>query len=135
MNHRSRQTYRRCGAFWPLLQTVGRGVLVHVLVSEHRSDRSHSGTLWHSLRLLAVFIVLLTQTIASPAQKPVRRVLIVNDFGSVSSPGIAAIDQAIATGLGMTPYQIELYNENIESTLFPDDAAQRRIRDWYREKT
>jgi signal transduction histidine kinase len=74
------------------------------------------------------------QTIALHAQKTVRRVLIFNDFGSISSPGIAQLDQAIASGLATTPYQIELYNENIESTLFPDDVSQQRIRNWYREK-
>jgi signal transduction histidine kinase len=31
-------------------------------------------------------------------------------------------------------YQIELYSESIESTLFSDDAVQRTIRDAYREK-
>jgi len=64
----------------------------------------------------------------------VRRVLIFNDFSAISSPGIALIDNVIAAELEKSPYQIELYNENIESTLFPDDASQQRIRDWYREK-
>ena len=103
-------------------------------IREHRSGQSHSGTLWHPLLLFAVVIVFLAQTIAAYAQKPVRRVLIFNDFSSISSPGIALLDNAIASGLETSPYQIELYNENIESTLFSDDAAQRRIRDWYREK-
>ena len=102
----------------------------------HGSGQSHSGVLWRGLLLFAVVIFLVTgtQTIASHAQKPVRRVLIFNDFGSISSPGIAQLDRAIATGLETTPYRIELYNENIESTLFPDAASQQRIRDWYREK-
>jgi signal transduction histidine kinase len=81
-----------------------------------------------------VVIVFLAQTIAAYPQKPVRRVLIFNDFSSISSPGIALLDSAIASGLESSQYQIELYNENIESTLFSDDAVQRRIRDWYREK-
>jgi signal transduction histidine kinase len=81
-----------------------------------------------------VIIVFLAQTIAAYPQKPIRRVLIFNDFSSISSPGIALLDSAIASGLESSQYQIELYNENIESTLFSDDAVQRRIRDWYREK-
>ena len=101
---------------------------------EHRSGPSRSGTLWHSLLPFAAVIFLLTQTIASHPQKPVRRFPIFNDVGPISSPGIAQLDRAIATGLETTPYLIELYNENIESTLFSDDAVQRRIRDWYREK-
>ena len=67
-------------------------------------------------------------------QKPVRQVLVFNDFSSFSSPGIALLDNTIAEGLEASPYHIELYSETIESTLFSDDAAQRRIRDWYAEK-
>ncbi len=107
MNDRSRQTSRQRGV-WRLLL--------------------------HRLLLFAVVIFLQTQTIASHAQRPVRRVLIFNDFAPVSSSGIALLDQAIAIGLETTPYHIELYNENIESTLFPDDASQPRIRDWYGKK-
>ncbi len=106
----------------------------HRTIREHISGQPYFGTLWCRLLLFAVVILLLTQTITSHGQKPVRRVLVINDFGSTSSPGIAALDQAIAAGLETTPYQIELYNENIESTLFPDDASQQRIREWYREK-
>jgi signal transduction histidine kinase/ABC-type uncharacterized transport system substrate-binding protein len=109
-------------------------ITTHRTIREHRSGQSHSGTLWRSLLLFAVVIFLLTQTIALHAQKPVRRVLIFNDFSSISSPGMALLDSAIASGLETSPYQIELYNETIESTLFPDDASQQRIRDWYREK-
>jgi len=109
-------------------------VAAHRTIRKHCSGQSHAGTAWHRLLLFAVVIFFLAQTIATHAQKPVRRVLIFNDFGSISSPGIALLDQAIATGLETTPYQIELYNENIESTLFPDVASQQRIRDWYREK-
>ncbi len=109
-------------------------ITTHRTICEHSSGSSHSGTLWHRLLLFAVVIFLLAQTIASHAQRPVRRVLIFNDYSSISSPGIWLLDNAIATGLETSPYQIELYNENIESTLFSDDAAQRRIRDWYREK-
>jgi len=103
-------------------------------IRERISGQSPSGTSARRLLLFAVIILLLTQTIASYAQQPVRRVLIFNDFSSVSSPGIALLDNAIAKGLETSPYQIELYSENIESTLFSDDTAQRRIRDWYAQK-
>jgi signal transduction histidine kinase len=108
-------------------------ITTHKTIREHRSGQSHSGTLWYCLLRFAVVILLITQTIASHAQKPVRRVLIFNDFGAISS-GTALLDQAIATGLEATPYHIELYNENIESTLFPDEASKQRISNWYREK-
>jgi signal transduction histidine kinase/ABC-type uncharacterized transport system substrate-binding protein len=109
-------------------------ITTNTSICEHSSGWSHSGTLWRRLLLFAVVIFLQAQTIASHAQKPVRRVLIFNDFSSISSPGIGLLDNAIATGLENSPYQIELYNETIESTLFSDAAAQRHIRDWYREK-
>jgi hypothetical protein len=82
-------------------------IMMRRTIPEHRSGLSHFGALWHRLLPFAVIIFLLTQTVASPAQKPVRRVLIFNDFGSISSPDIALIDQAIAAGLATTPYQIE----------------------------
>ena len=103
-------------------------------IREHRSSQSHAGALWHRLFLFAVVILPLAQTIASHAQKPVRRVLVINDFGSTSSPGIALLDNAIATGLETSPYHIELYSETIESTLFSDDDSQHHIRDWYAQK-
>src|ERR1700756_852887 len=98
------------------------------------SGQSHIRTVRHRSLLFAVAILLAAQMIALQAQKPTRRVLVFNDFGSISSPGMAILDQSIAMGLEGSPYQIELYNETIESTLFPDEASQRRIRDWYAEK-
>ena len=134
MSYRSQRTSSWRIVLQSPLLPVSRGMFVHVPVREHRSGQSHAGILWHLRLSFETLFLLLMHTIASPGQMPVRRVLIFNDFGSVSSPGIAMIDHAIATGLEATPYQIELYNENIESTLFPDDGAQRRIRDWYHEK-
>ena len=46
------------------------------------------------------------------------------------SPGIMALDQAIVAALEQSPFQIELYTETLESTLFSDEASQRRIRAW-----
>ena len=81
-------------------------------------------------------VVLATTCLLLPAsalaqRKAVRRVLILNDRGPVASPGVAVMDQAIYAGLNASPYQIELYNENLETTLFADDASQRRRRDWF----
>ena len=68
---------------------------------------------------------------AAAQVKPVRRVLVFNDFGSVSSPGIAEMDREIFDGLQKSPYQVEFYNENLEVTLFSDEASQRQVREWY----
>ena len=64
----------------------------------------------------------------------VRRVLVFNDLGSISSPGFAAIDQAIFLGLQKSPYRIEFYNENLETTFFSDRDSQREVRNWYARK-
>jgi PAS domain S-box-containing protein len=67
-------------------------------------------------------------------KKEVRRVLVFNDLGSISSPGFAAIDQAIFAGLEKSPYQIEFYNENLETTLFSDTDTQRGFQEGYVQK-
>ena len=56
--------------------------------------------------------------------------LIINDIGIISSPGFAEVDQAVLTGLQESPYRIELYQESLDLTLFPDRVSQDR----YREK-
>jgi PAS domain S-box-containing protein len=65
--------------------------------------------------------------------KPVRRVLILNELGP-ASPAIALVDGQIRAGLEHAPYQIELYIESLETTLFPDSATQKEFRDWYLHK-
>ena len=82
----------------------------------------------------ACLILLLRSTVAAVDVKEVRRVLIFNDLGSISSPGFAFIDQAIFAGLEKSPYQIEFYSENLETTLFSDQDSQRRFREWYVRK-
>src|SRR5258707_3179250 len=77
--------------------------------------------------VVAVIAFLFPQPIATQTQKPIRRVLLFNDFGYMVSPGIMALDQAIVAALEQSPYQIELYTATLESTLFSDDASQRRI--------
>jgi PAS domain S-box-containing protein len=81
--------------------------------------------------LLLVGCLLLFQDPAPAQVKEVRRVLVFNDLGSMSSPGFAAVDQAIAAGLEKSPYQIEFYNEHLEATLFPEEASQRQFREWF----
>jgi hypothetical protein len=84
--------------------------------------------------LVVLLLFLVPQTIAAAPAKEVRRVLVFNDLGSISSPGFAAIDQAIFAGLEKSPYQIEFYNENLEITLFSDPDSQRGFKEWYVQK-
>lgn len=78
---------------------------------------------------LFFFCLLFPQGPAAAQVKEVRRVLILNDLGITSSPGFAEIDQAIFAGLQASPYQIELYQESLELTLFPDETSQLRFRE------
>jgi PAS domain S-box-containing protein len=90
---------------------------------------------WRFAKVLVALIgYLLWQPIEVAQAKEVRRVLIFNDFSPLASPGVALLDQAVVTGLQKSPYQIELYSENLESTLFPDPASQREFREWYIRK-
>ncbi len=66
---------------------------------------------------------------ASPPVTEVRRVLILNVMGPLSSPGVARMDEAIVAGLEKSPYQMELYSEDLEATLFPDEVSQREFRE------
>jgi PAS domain S-box-containing protein len=69
---------------------------------------------------------------ANPAhsQRPVKRVLILDDFSPIASPGVGLINRAIFSRLQKSSYKIELYTENLEATLFSDEASQRKIREW-----
>ena len=76
----------------------------------------------------------LFQVTAEAQVKETRRVLVLNDLGTVSSPGFAEIDQALFAGLQQSPFQIEFYQESLELTLFPDEVSQRRFREEFIRK-
>jgi PAS domain S-box-containing protein len=75
-----------------------------------------------------LFCFLLPQ-VAGAQMKQTRRLLILNDLGTRASPGFEEIDQAISTRLQESNYQIELYDEDLEITLFPDEDFHRRFRE------
>lgn len=83
---------------------------------------------------MVLLLFLVPQIMTAAPAKEVRRVLVFNDLGSISSPGFAAIDQAIFASLEQSSYQIEFYNENLETTLFSDADSQRRFKEWYVQK-
>jgi len=64
---------------------------------------------------------------------PIRRVLVFYEVGA-HYPAIALIDQGISDTLRNSPYQIELYREYLDTSLFPDPATQREFREWYTHK-
>jgi PAS domain S-box-containing protein len=77
--------------------------------------------------LFLLAVCLQFQLIGGAQVKETRHVLILSDLGIISSPGFKEIDQAVFAGLQKSPYQIELYNESLEVTLFPDEVSQRRF--------
>jgi PAS domain S-box-containing protein len=86
-------------------------------------------------KALAVLITccLLCPSTAKAQLKEVRRVLVFYELG-LASPAVTLIDQEVRVALDKSPYQIELYREYLETTLFPDEASQQKFRQWYIEK-
>jgi signal transduction histidine kinase/ABC-type uncharacterized transport system substrate-binding protein len=103
--------------------------------SRNHRDRVQSGV-YGLLQVVSLWlgIFFLLQSPASAQVKEVRRVLILDDLGIISSPGFSEVDQAVFLGLQKSPYQIELYHESLELTLFPDESSQRRFRQSFIEK-
>ena len=79
------------------------------------------------LSVIAVAL-LVSRSTAVPPMTEVRRVLIINDLGIISSPGFAEVDQAVLAGLQKSPYRIELYQESLDLTLFPDRISNDKFR-------
>jgi PAS domain S-box-containing protein len=80
------------------------------------------------LSVIALALLVSRSTAVSPMRE-VRRVLIINDLGIISSPGFAEVDQAVLAGLQESPYRIELYQESLDLTLFPDWVSRDRFRE------
>ncbi|HKT50301.1 MAG TPA: ATP-binding protein [Candidatus Angelobacter sp.] len=75
----------------------------------------------------------LLNCVAEEQEKPVRRVLIINEVGT-SYPLINLMDEGIRAALKNGRYRIEFYREYMETVLFPDQADQQMIRDFYIRK-
>ena len=83
-----------------------------------------------TLVLCVVAVALLvSRSTAVPPMTDVRRVLIINDLGIISSPGFAEIDRSVLSTLEKSRYRIELYQESLDLTLFPDQVSQDRFRE------
>jgi len=89
---------------------------------------------WQALALLVLVLGCVFPGTVTGQVKPIRRVLILNDLGIISSPGFAELDTAVLARLQGSPYQIELYQESLELTLFPDEVSQRRFREGFVQK-
>lgn len=111
--------------------------------SSSMAFRSCSGTVQRSSRrevwrlrrsfLGLVLLGIFLWPVAATQTKPIRRILILNELG-MWSPGVNAIDQEVFTALRNSPYQVEFYVEDMNTSLFPDAASQREFREWYFHK-
>ena len=91
-----------------------------------------------ALRPVRAVLVLLTfylllQPIANSQLKEVRRVVVFYELG-LTSPAVALIDREMRATLDNSRYQIELYPEYLETTLFDDPADQQEFRESYIRK-
>jgi PAS domain S-box-containing protein len=85
--------------------------------------------------LLVVTVCLLLWPSALAAQlKQTRRVLVLSEIGR-SSPAVALIEQEVQAALNeKAPYDVEFYSEYLETTLFPDETSQNKLRNLYIRK-
>jgi signal transduction histidine kinase len=83
------------------------------------------------LFLLASCLLFQAQTV--PELKQVRRVVVFYELG-LSSPAIMLLDREMRGTLETSQYQIELYREYLETTLFDDPADQEQFRESYIRK-
>ncbi len=86
-------------------------------------------------RYICVLFAMLTtglqsQPLAAEPAKEVRRILILYEAG-IQWPAIALINEAIGESVQGSKYRIEIYREYMESLLFPDEADQKELRDFY----
>jgi signal transduction histidine kinase/ABC-type uncharacterized transport system substrate-binding protein len=84
-------------------------------------------------RGIVFLMALLFQPGTGPEFKQVRRVAIFYELG-LSSPAVAFEDREIRAVLDSSPYQIELYPEYLETTLFNDPSDQQQFRESYIRK-
>ena len=94
------------------------------------SEAASHGGRWQITAIVLIFCNCLAPCRIGAQVKPTKRVLIVYELG-LSSPSIAVLDQQIRAVLEDSSFQIELYREYLETTLFPDPKAQKEIREGY----
>jgi signal transduction histidine kinase len=85
------------------------------------------------LGIVALMSCFLFQPGTGPEFRQIRRVAVFYELG-LSSPAVALLDREMRAVLDNSPYQIELYPEYLETTLFDDPADQQRFRESYIRK-
>jgi PAS domain S-box-containing protein len=83
-----------------------------------------------NLRVVIVVCSLLVPSALASQVKETRRILALYELGR-SSPAVALVEQQLHTALDeATPYHIEFYSEYLETSLFSDEASQKKLRNW-----
>jgi signal transduction histidine kinase len=85
------------------------------------------------MMLVLIIFCFLFQSGSNAQLKQVRRVAVFYELG-LSSPAVALLDHEMRATLENSDYQIELYPEFMETTLFDDPADQQKIRESYIRK-
>jgi len=85
--------------------------------------------------LLVVTVCSLLWPPALAAQlKQTRRVLVFSEVGR-SAPAVALVEEEIHAALDeKSPYDVEFYSESLETTFFPDESSQNKLRNLYIRK-
>ena len=80
------------------------------------------------LGIVLLMSCVLFQPGTGPEFKQVRRVAVFYELG-LSSPAVALLDHEMRAVLDNSRYQIELYPEYLETTLFDDPTEQQQFRE------
>jgi signal transduction histidine kinase len=99
---------------------------------KHGARRSEALRPVRAVFVLLAFYILL-QPIANSQLRQVKRVVIFYELG-LTSPAVALLDHEIRAMLDDSRYQIELYPEYLETTLFNDPVDQQEFRESYVRK-
>ena len=96
------------------------------------------GRQWRACyRLSVLFLFLLALSVGAaqtPQIKPTKRVLVFNEFG-VSVPVISwALSEFRSSLYKQSEYKVDLFDESLDTSLFPEKSSQQEIRAWYINK-
>ena len=113
-----------------------KAVVAHPSASWHTSGPQPQARKW--ARYLCVTVatfaaVIASHPIAATQATEVRRILILNEVNP-SYPGNRIVNDGIQAALKDSPYRLELYSEHMDTSLFPDPAAQQEFRAFFIRK-
>ena len=65
--------------------------------------------------------------------KEAKRILVFNEL-ELGSPDSAVLDKEVVGALDNASFRVEFYSESLDTSLFPDEASQRKFRGWFLQK-